>query len=418
MPSTQAGLFYDQVSTFIRTPLGTRAARLSSRRPGLYALFFQNGMEHGNQFYPAHDATPALPILEQSSPTFHASVLAMFNDLGVLFVRLDAPLDDYAAIRRGFISALQPLGDKVGPCQRIGLLTGAGLPLTPAAVRFRSLPSYRSAWKIFASASGRWSDTLPHAATFQGLLMTTESAVSARRYTGLEAHIDNNLVAHAPEITGIQSMLLINPPPRGLVRSGYLSSLIAVTEQVHRDFRLTVATMSSQSECGGVAKGARERPAPEYIHGGALLTLAEARSMTDEELDAFIVAHRPLYLQEALPRKPSDAQLQAAWDELVSFVAANVGRPIRTPLALSKAVAGRTCGPRAALIRALAGELPSTVLWKCCPGGPVEVAQRVWAHARRLQDLSIIESWVGNSGRKRRAAYQAETLPSKVRKGT
>ena len=84
--------------------------------------------------------------------------------------------------------------------------------------------------------------------------------------------------------------------------------------------------------------------------------------------------------------------------------------PITTETGLKKAIA--TEGMRSGLLRALAGNLELSTLWRVSPGGPINVAKEVYKTAEAFFDCKMLECWVANSGRKRRAKDRAVILPS------
>ena len=136
-----------------------------------------------------------------------------------------------------------------------------------------------------------------------------------------------------------------------------------------------MVTRSSQTESGLVHKGAKDMPCPGGVLGGPYLTLSKAKDKSNHELRQYIRRNLPKYLQRVTPVILRSAVLKRARRNFDLRVRKLLGSPLRSEAALRKALDANSF--RQTILRALAADLPSDVLWRCAPGGNVDVAINV-----------------------------------------
>ena len=81
-------------------------------------------------------------------------------------------------------------------------------------------------------------------------------AKSVRTYKGLGAHTDNNIIAGAPEVFHVQSLVSLSPAPKGWHRVAVLGAWMPSSDYIYRNTLLSIASKMSQCEHGCVGKRA------------------------------------------------------------------------------------------------------------------------------------------------------------------
>jgi len=90
----------------------------------------------------------------------------VFRDYGVVVIRLNVA----TALRKVIVSTLcadvKGRQDDLGPCRKIGLMTGGGLPHCQGACMLRALPAYREFFMSMLEATGRFVPGVGYIPTF------------------------------------------------------------------------------------------------------------------------------------------------------------------------------------------------------------------------------------------------------------
>jgi len=393
-------LYLAQVCTFVETPFGKRYFRIPGEEQDAYIFFWNQSLEHGNELVGSNQTVDVLPLLDFDSPYFEASAEQLWKDYGVLGVRLNPSPAVIGKLRDSFRTTIRSMRGNMGPCARLGLFSGGGLPHSDFSLLMRKLKGVRETWELVQRVDGRFQETLSYSLAYESMLATQDRSRS-KTYQGLKGHKDTDVVKNAKEVFFNQSAIILWPPEQGYYRTGCLTAPLAVTEWTYRQTLVCCACRYSQAESGSIGKGPNERPTPSYIHGGPLLSLPEARKLSNADLRKWIVQNCSSAISASLPAEPSPAYLRRERKHLESNIETVVGKPISTVAALERGFA--TGNVRSTLIRALLGGMELTDLWSVRRGAPIGIAHAVFKKVIETHDVTHISRWVGNAGQYRRA---------------
>ena len=411
----------DQVCLFVQKDGGVRRwARIpKTERPGIYCAIWSQGYVHGNALVKAIDSVKAFPIIDEGTETCATSIVTLFEDHGCVVLKLnsDVPEKMHTQFSMSFLDALRECGGRrqqLGPCARLGLMTGGGLPFSKFATDLRNLSAFKSVWQEVLRCEKRFDADMHLLATHEAVLMTRSDL---KGYKGLAGHRDNNKVSAkgspVKEITFLQGQLLLHPPPERFVRCGVLASLVPLSAASYHRQLISLRTRYAQCENGCVARSPLERPRAHAVLGGPHLKLKSAQKYTEAQLEDFVRKNCALHLRRSMSNAPSATEEKAALESFLRDVRGRIGAPISTESALKKAIGSE--GVRSGLIRAFAGQLSVSTMWRVSPGGPIQRAQAVYEAAAECFDCGMLAAWVSNVGRKRRAADSAVILPNRER---
>ena len=141
----------------------------------------------------------------------------------------------------GLSQDLKELGKTVGPCQSMGLMTGGGLPHGNFATSMRAVPGVKEIIEQIYRQDGRYVDGAIYGLTRQAILLSRSD-----QRCELKMHRDNNIVGDTPEIYRLQAQILLHPPALlKFTRTGVLTSLVPMTDEVVRDFAMVPGSQCS-----------------------------------------------------------------------------------------------------------------------------------------------------------------------------
>jgi len=380
---------------FVRTKLGRRILNTLPDLHGVVGLVYPQSFGHGNKVLEEGDVE--LPLLDQRSSTFKQAAKIMWDDYGVLACLLNCPLSQRMCLEKKANQDFQKMKGNIGPCARVGLLTGGGLPFGEFAVSARSLKCFHDLFQLCATQAGRWVEGVPYYPVEEGL--PALPAGVQHIYKGLPEHTDNNVVKGAPEVYHLQGSVSLFPVPSGFLRLTALCGFQAPTDYQQRQQLLALATRTSRAEDGRLGKGPLERPKPGAVLGGPFLKLVEAQKLSNDELKHFIQEKCPPYMVALLPSKFAADGL----DKAIAQVCKILGPPIFTTSAFM-AEMGKVESDciRSLLMRALLGGVDQNFYANGHTGVPVKMARNVFEHFKKTWDPMVILNWAGNSGRHKR----------------
>lgn len=146
-------------------------ARLPRDGAGFYLLLWSQGELHGNGLCTQCCECKTLPIIEFGSTTFYASLRSSWDIMPAVLCRLPASAADRHAMSAKLKSDLGKLGGSIGPCQRLGLMTGGGLPHGSFANAMRSVKGVDAIMKMIWALDGRLVPGVPYVKTRQAVLL-------------------------------------------------------------------------------------------------------------------------------------------------------------------------------------------------------------------------------------------------------
>jgi len=393
---------------FFQTAGGMRVLETNTKVTGLVACIWKQGMPHGNKRYEAQSDI-CLPVLHQKDVNYEHNWKQMWSDFGVVATCLDEHPKVQQSLTAQFLKDMKTLGLPRGPCARLGLLTGGGLPYCKFARDARSLMSFQQLWRDVYTFDGRGPPAAFGDPVTLSMSMMEESlaAVPMRcsTYVGLPSHTDNNMVEGCAEIFHLQGSVTLSPPPQGW---GRVAALMAMQFQTHFQYRqslLGLSTRSGRCEWGCVGKGPLDRPSPHFIFRGSTLKVSEAEAMANEDLHAWIKNKTDKSIKDLVtePMQIWGLTYQGAEKKLMKCMALELGgAPLTEAKALKKAFRLRGVqGLRHVIMRAvLGGKLTDAEIYEATRQGiPLASARRVCIHFKQTWDKKVIFLWCGNSGR-------------------
>ena len=365
------------------------------------AVVWSQLLPHGNRLYLPHHSTNNLPVIEEESQFFEETCKTLFRQYGVVVVRLKVKPSELENIRAAMEEDKKWIGKPLGPCGKIGLYSGAGLPWSKPVMQLRSIPGFQRTFELCLKACERFQSRYPYVIVNESVFLTERKSST---FKGLKTHKDNKVVPGAPEIGYLQGALYITSSSSKYDRFGALGAIIAATPEVSTDILVAAAGRAALTESALVSRGPKDRPVPKRVLGGDHMGVAAAKKAPKADLHSYIQTHCETHIREyikALPSTPA-ATVSAATRDRTEFVKEHFGRPITSTAALEKALKDGSLSLRGTLIRAIDGGLSSSDLWSCKQGGPVRIACDVYAEAKRSNDNQVLSLWVSNSGQKKR----------------
>ena len=383
-------------------------ARLPRNAPGFYLLIWTQGELHGNGQCRVRDRCCALPILELSCQTFYASLKSLWSIMPAVVVRLSGSATEQATMTKMLQDDLQKLQKPIGPCKRLGLMTGGGLPHGRYACGLRAMSGVDEILKFVWSVDGRYVPGVRYLKTRQALLLTETGRKSELSY-----HRDNNIFEDSPQVYRLQAAVIQHPPAtKRFKRTGTLLSIVPETLSTKRTMAEILATRDSMCECGRPGKGALDRPTPTRVLCGPRMNPDEARKSSIEELVSYITKYVDKRSYVDIPLSLLSNK-HANYTEFDKILATEIGRPIKSISTFLHVVADNSDARRTA-IRGLMGGLDQSSMHQTRAISCVSKAVEVYAEARRTMDVVLIKQWIGGGGRGTRRTMSDSIQVSKV----
>jgi hypothetical protein len=387
-------------------------------RPCVYVLVWSQGVSHYSKKIKAGkiadlSEVQAAPILEFESPVFEWALRTSWAQLPAVIVRLPLAKQEVAKLLTEFEKELQECGTNagghadIGPDNSSGLRTGGGWPFSTFACHMRSLSSWQSIFRLVLEVDGRSQSSYPLHSTFEPIGYSR----SSDGFSGLTPHKDNAIVAGTTDCFGLQSVAVLSPSPKGVLRLSCFSSCVPMTPWCYREVLLQLTTRFCCTEVGLTSRGPKDRPPMRRVCGGDFLGFAAASKKSNNDLLIYIRQNTTKAIQSRIPDAPTEAASCKFSKELEAYVKEHVGKRITSLKQLEKVAAAD--GPRRALVRALLGNMASKDLWEALPGGPVSIAQAVWKGVHDYGDKKLLLLWISNkgSGGQTRDAREAVSQP-------
>ena len=379
----------------IETKQGPRLLYVEGVR-GLVAFVWKQNTPHGNKHYQPGDLV--LPIITQGSQHWILNAECMWKDYGCLVVLLDEKCSVYDYLVKTFAKDVAFLGKALGPCRRIGIFTGGGLPHSEAAVTARNLKTFCEVFELCLHFEERFAPHCEYVTVHEGLAM---AKMGDKTYKGLPLHTDNNVISRAPEVWYLQGSVTLSPAPEGFARVAVLGARVPHTEEQHRRLLIAVATRRSACETGCIGKGPLDRPAPSDVLGGDFLGLKAANALSNTELEKFIQEKCDKRLGTLCPPAPNAEALRLCYTALLQQLEGKIGTALTTKEQMKSAWQRhkKFTGRRVILMRGIMGGQSASTLYKICGrGAPVYVAQQVWKQFQTMFDVGPVVNWTSNSG--------------------
>ena len=167
---------------------------------------------------------------------------------------MDMLLGYYLFLRRNaerLADDLRAMKGRIGPCKRLGMYTGGGLPYGEFARYVRSIPGVQESFLHVLRLDERYVADVPYVVTPQALLLAMKGKKSL-----LELHRDNDFIPNCPMAFRLQGSITQFPPTsKRFTRTAALYSMVPATEPVVRAFTTALCTRDSMCASGAIAKG-------------------------------------------------------------------------------------------------------------------------------------------------------------------
>ena len=215
-------------------------ARIPNDAPGVYVIVHSQGELHGNGLCKSGKDYPCLPILDYQADTFWHNLGTMWDRFPAVMVRIPIGFNQRKNITDAFKKDLLPMKGSIGPCKRIGLMTGGGLPHGGFAMALKGVPGVTEVIDEIYRLDGRYVEGARYQHTRQAVLLTKKERRKKKgARSKLKNHRDNNIFKECPELYHIQAQIVLSPPATcSYIRTGVLTSRVPMTDSVRRSFAM------------------------------------------------------------------------------------------------------------------------------------------------------------------------------------
>ena len=399
--------FPAQVATKLRTPMGERVCALRDDAPaGIYAIFFWQGVSHGNTRVGPQKDADALPIVDACGDrslwvyNVHASV----REFQGLVVKLPCDEGKYARLCQRFkkdYKAAAGIAKGIPNSESHGVVRSCGWPFGEFASSIRSDSSYREVFREFAKEYGRDLPENGVLCSFDAVAMTRKDS---RWYTrGFEFHRDV-----APEEPGhLQSLVLLwtkdertgkTGPPDDFLRVAVANTFHVPTQELWK--RAALCMLSKWSCCPCLTPATSPWPSRGSVKsavrpptlGGLILEKEVAKEYDEKRLQSE-VNKLPDFLRALLPPFPPVST--SSCKQLLETAGFH---PVAEKVWQKRLANGEN--PRAVFLTAVVSGMSQTEAWRHFSTNIVTCGWQLLHNCECFQSPDKFQLWIDAGGRK------------------